>query len=65
MTPKSTTKRVAIQKAAKLERRIEKLESALRVIHTWATYDGDAPNYSERALTPSHVIDLIDRTLDE
>jgi len=65
MTPKSITKRIQVQQIAKLEKRIEKMESALQVIHTWAAHDGDAPVYSERALSPSHVINLIDRTLNE
>jgi hypothetical protein len=63
MTPKSTTKRVAIQQVAKLERRIEKLESALRVMHTWAAYDRD--NCVHTGLEPNHVIALIERTLNE
>jgi hypothetical protein len=63
MTPKSTTKRVAIQQVAKLEKRIEKLESALRVMHTWAAYDRD--NCVHKALHPGHIMDLIRRTLDE
>jgi hypothetical protein len=57
MTPKSTTK---------LERRIEKLEAALQVIHTWAAFDiGNRGGWVQKALNPDHVIDLIDRTLDE
>ena len=65
MPPKSITKRIHVQQIAKLEKRIEKLEGALQVIHTWATYDRNAPVYSERALSPSHVINLIKRALDE
>jgi len=67
MPPKSITKRIHVQQIAKLEKRVEKLEGALQVIHTWAAYDGDKPSYCyyERTLNPDHVMNLIERTLNE
>ena len=38
-----------------LEKRIKKLESALKVIRTWASVPG--------ALVPEHVIELCDRNI--
>ena len=65
MTPKSITKRIQVQQIAKLEKRIEELITALQVIYTWAAVDRDTKAYSGRALHPGHIMDLIDRTLNE
>jgi len=55
MTPKSITKRIQVQQIAKLEKRVEELERILKVIQAWVVFD---PNLG-------HVIDLIERTLNE
>ena len=43
----------------RLEKQVETLESALRVIHTWATFRGG------EALDPEHVAKLCERTLEK
>jgi hypothetical protein len=55
------TKNEAIQKAMRLERENAAMASALRVIHTWASFDDAAGD--RLALIPVDVVRLCDKVL--
>jgi len=43
----------------RLEKQVATLKSALRVIHTWATFQGG------KALNPEHIAKLCEKTLEK
>lgn len=51
-------------KKQKPDKRIEAMERALKVIHTWAAFDLEGKYPNNKALLPENVVKLCDEALN-